>query len=179
MRGKLSGFWLTQRLGCQSALFHAIFNAECSASTRITYLYYTACFLTAQQPANDAFHQDCCALIWHFVFPAQPQTNSTRNSIVTSPKGNVPSSALVYSSVSICPPVCLLHLESKECTGVWVKGRVGSVCCFGEQTVRNCFRVQNTSAIWWNMVVPVQTIPAKNLIKWSQQSIELELPEFC
>uniref|UniRef100_A0A3B3ULT0 calcium/calmodulin-dependent protein kinase n=1 Tax=Poecilia latipinna TaxID=48699 RepID=A0A3B3ULT0_9TELE len=29
-----------------------------------------------------------------------PQTNSTRNSIVTSPKGNVPSAALVRSSVS-------------------------------------------------------------------------------
>lgn len=38
-----------------------------------------------------------------FPSPAQPQTNSTRNSIVTSPKGNVPSSALVYTSVSVCP----------------------------------------------------------------------------
>uniref|UniRef100_A0A7N8Y8U8 calcium/calmodulin-dependent protein kinase n=1 Tax=Mastacembelus armatus TaxID=205130 RepID=A0A7N8Y8U8_9TELE len=36
----------------------------------------------------------------HSVFPAQPQTNSTRNSTVTSPKGNVPSAALVRSSVS-------------------------------------------------------------------------------
>uniref|UniRef100_A0A3B3WK16 calcium/calmodulin-dependent protein kinase n=1 Tax=Poecilia mexicana TaxID=48701 RepID=A0A3B3WK16_9TELE len=35
-----------------------------------------------------------CALI------RRPQTNSTRNSIVTSPKGNVPSAALVRSSVS-------------------------------------------------------------------------------
>uniref|UniRef100_A0A8P4GJK8 calcium/calmodulin-dependent protein kinase n=1 Tax=Dicentrarchus labrax TaxID=13489 RepID=A0A8P4GJK8_DICLA len=44
-------------------------------------------------------------------FPAQPQTNSTRNSIVTSPKGNVPSAALVCSSVStrlsVHPSVCL------------------------------------------------------------------------
>uniref|UniRef100_A0AAQ5XMA5 calcium/calmodulin-dependent protein kinase n=1 Tax=Amphiprion ocellaris TaxID=80972 RepID=A0AAQ5XMA5_AMPOC len=28
-------------------------------------------------------------------FPAQPQTNSTKNSIVTSPKGNIPSPALI------------------------------------------------------------------------------------
>uniref|UniRef100_A0A3B5A1Q2 calcium/calmodulin-dependent protein kinase n=1 Tax=Stegastes partitus TaxID=144197 RepID=A0A3B5A1Q2_9TELE len=42
-----------------------------------------------------------------FVFPAQPQTNSTRNSIVTSPKGNIPSAALVCSSVSIHLSVCL------------------------------------------------------------------------
>ncbi|KAM7368542.1 hypothetical protein PAMP_012876 [Pampus punctatissimus] len=32
----------------------------------------------------------------------KPQTNSTRNSIVTSPKGNIPSAALVCSSVSVC-----------------------------------------------------------------------------
>lgn len=31
-------------------------------------------------------------------FPAQPQTNSTKNSIVTSPKGNIPSPALVFIS---------------------------------------------------------------------------------
>lgn len=31
-------------------------------------------------------------------FAAQPQTNSTKNSIVTSPKGNVPSPALVFTS---------------------------------------------------------------------------------
>lgn len=31
-------------------------------------------------------------------FPAQPQTNSTKNSIVTSPKGNIPSPALVFTS---------------------------------------------------------------------------------
>uniref|UniRef100_A0A8B9KNH0 calcium/calmodulin-dependent protein kinase n=1 Tax=Astyanax mexicanus TaxID=7994 RepID=A0A8B9KNH0_ASTMX len=30
------------------------------------------------------------------VFSAQPQTNSTKNSIVTSPKGNIPSPALVF-----------------------------------------------------------------------------------
>uniref|UniRef100_A0A4W6EXF4 calcium/calmodulin-dependent protein kinase n=1 Tax=Lates calcarifer TaxID=8187 RepID=A0A4W6EXF4_LATCA len=35
----------------------------------------------------------------------KPQTNSTRNSIVTSPKGNVPSAALVCSSVSVRPSV--------------------------------------------------------------------------
>uniref|UniRef100_A0A8C6MGR5 calcium/calmodulin-dependent protein kinase n=1 Tax=Nothobranchius furzeri TaxID=105023 RepID=A0A8C6MGR5_NOTFU len=40
------------------------------------------------------------ALIQHFVFPAQPQTNSARNSIVTSPKGNVPSAALVH--IALC-----------------------------------------------------------------------------
>uniref|UniRef100_A0A8C1JYT6 calcium/calmodulin-dependent protein kinase n=1 Tax=Cyprinus carpio TaxID=7962 RepID=A0A8C1JYT6_CYPCA len=32
-------------------------------------------------------------------FPAQPQTNSTKNSIVTSPKGNLPSPALVFISL--------------------------------------------------------------------------------
>lgn len=34
----------------------------------------------------------------HSPFPAQPQTNSTKNSIVTSPKGNIPSPALVFTS---------------------------------------------------------------------------------
>uniref|UniRef100_A0A672YTS3 calcium/calmodulin-dependent protein kinase n=1 Tax=Sphaeramia orbicularis TaxID=375764 RepID=A0A672YTS3_9TELE len=33
-------------------------------------------------------------------FPAQPQTNSTKNSIVTSPKGNIPSPALESSDSS-------------------------------------------------------------------------------
>uniref|UniRef100_A0A8C6U1D3 calcium/calmodulin-dependent protein kinase n=1 Tax=Neogobius melanostomus TaxID=47308 RepID=A0A8C6U1D3_9GOBI len=42
------------------------------------------------------------ALMKHFVFSAQPQNNSTRNSIVTSPKVNVPSAALVCSSVFVC-----------------------------------------------------------------------------
>uniref|UniRef100_A0A8D3AI30 calcium/calmodulin-dependent protein kinase n=1 Tax=Scophthalmus maximus TaxID=52904 RepID=A0A8D3AI30_SCOMX len=37
---------------------------------------------------------------YHFVFPAQPQTNSTRNSIVTSPKGNISSAALGSSDSS-------------------------------------------------------------------------------
>uniref|UniRef100_A0A668SL92 calcium/calmodulin-dependent protein kinase n=1 Tax=Oreochromis aureus TaxID=47969 RepID=A0A668SL92_OREAU len=32
----------------------------------------------------------------------KPQTNSTRNSIVTSPKGNIPSAALVCSSMCFC-----------------------------------------------------------------------------
>uniref|UniRef100_A0A7N8XRB6 calcium/calmodulin-dependent protein kinase n=1 Tax=Mastacembelus armatus TaxID=205130 RepID=A0A7N8XRB6_9TELE len=40
------------------------------------------------------------ALTEHSVFPAQPQTNSTRNSTVTSPKGNVPSAALESSDSS-------------------------------------------------------------------------------
>uniref|UniRef100_A0A3B5A2Y0 calcium/calmodulin-dependent protein kinase n=1 Tax=Stegastes partitus TaxID=144197 RepID=A0A3B5A2Y0_9TELE len=39
-------------------------------------------------------------LFTRFVFPAQPQTNSTRNSIVTSPKGNIPSAALESSDSS-------------------------------------------------------------------------------
>uniref|UniRef100_A0AAR2IZE7 calcium/calmodulin-dependent protein kinase n=1 Tax=Pygocentrus nattereri TaxID=42514 RepID=A0AAR2IZE7_PYGNA len=33
------------------------------------------------------------------VFSAQPQSNSTKNSIVTSPKGNIPSPALVFTSL--------------------------------------------------------------------------------
>uniref|UniRef100_A0A8C6TZJ4 calcium/calmodulin-dependent protein kinase n=1 Tax=Neogobius melanostomus TaxID=47308 RepID=A0A8C6TZJ4_9GOBI len=40
------------------------------------------------------------ALMKHFVFSAQPQNNSTRNSIVTSPKVNVPSAALGSSDSS-------------------------------------------------------------------------------
>ncbi|XP_071754129.1 calcium/calmodulin-dependent protein kinase type II subunit beta [Centroberyx gerrardi] len=40
-----------------------------------------------------------------FVFPAQPQTNSTRNSIVTSPKGNIPSAALEPQTTVIHNPV--------------------------------------------------------------------------
>lgn len=45
------------------------------------------------------------------VFSAQPQTNSTKNSIVTSPKGNIPSPALVFTSLflSILSP-CLFYL---------------------------------------------------------------------
>uniref|UniRef100_A0A8C6UN36 calcium/calmodulin-dependent protein kinase n=1 Tax=Neogobius melanostomus TaxID=47308 RepID=A0A8C6UN36_9GOBI len=35
-----------------------------------------------------------------FLSPAQPQTNSTKNSIVTSPKGNIPSPALVFTASS-------------------------------------------------------------------------------
>uniref|UniRef100_H2UVZ4 calcium/calmodulin-dependent protein kinase n=1 Tax=Takifugu rubripes TaxID=31033 RepID=H2UVZ4_TAKRU len=51
-----------------------------------------------------------------FVFPAQPQTNSTRNSIVTSPKGTVPSSALVLQlCVHLCL-VCLIHSKYEVCT---------------------------------------------------------------
>uniref|UniRef100_A0A8B9KKH3 calcium/calmodulin-dependent protein kinase n=1 Tax=Astyanax mexicanus TaxID=7994 RepID=A0A8B9KKH3_ASTMX len=54
------------------------------------------------------------------VFSAQPQTNSTKNSIVTSPKGNIPSPALVFIYLlyfslsftwsvylSVCISVCL------------------------------------------------------------------------
>lgn len=36
--------------------------------------------------------------------PAQPQSNSTKNSIVTSPKGNLPSPALVFIFSSFLPP---------------------------------------------------------------------------
>lgn len=63
----------------------------------------------------------CCrALMQQFVFPAQPQTNSTRNSIVTSPKGTVPSSALVLQlCVHLCL-VCLIHSEYEACTCVRV-----------------------------------------------------------
>uniref|UniRef100_A0A3B4VQF0 calcium/calmodulin-dependent protein kinase n=1 Tax=Seriola dumerili TaxID=41447 RepID=A0A3B4VQF0_SERDU len=51
-------------------------------------------------------------------FPAQPQTNSTRNSIVTSPKGNVPSAALVRSSVSESSDSSNTTIEDED-----VKGR--------------------------------------------------------
>lgn len=63
----------------------------------------------------------CCrALMQQFVFPAQPQTNSTRNSIVTSPKGTVPSSALVLQlCVHLCL-VCLVHSKYDACTCVSV-----------------------------------------------------------
>lgn len=61
------------------------------------------------------------------MFPAQPQTNSTRNSIVTSPKGNVPSSALVLQlCVHLCV-VCLIHSKYEACTCVkstlWTRTR--------------------------------------------------------
>uniref|UniRef100_A0A3Q2CDW3 calcium/calmodulin-dependent protein kinase n=1 Tax=Cyprinodon variegatus TaxID=28743 RepID=A0A3Q2CDW3_CYPVA len=39
----------------------------------------------------------CCVSSLFLSFPAQPQTNSTKNSIVTSPKGNIPSPALSSS----------------------------------------------------------------------------------
>uniref|UniRef100_A0A8D3AMH8 calcium/calmodulin-dependent protein kinase n=1 Tax=Scophthalmus maximus TaxID=52904 RepID=A0A8D3AMH8_SCOMX len=47
--------------------------------------------------------------------PAQPQTNSTKNSIVTSPKGNFPSPALVFTSepsLHLYSRVCVLPLSS-------------------------------------------------------------------
>lgn len=61
-------------------------------------------------PTSSGCLSHCCrALMQQFVFPAQPQTNSTRNSIVTSPKGTVPSSALVLQlCVHLCL-VCLIH----------------------------------------------------------------------
>uniref|UniRef100_A0A674P0C6 calcium/calmodulin-dependent protein kinase n=1 Tax=Takifugu rubripes TaxID=31033 RepID=A0A674P0C6_TAKRU len=50
----------------------------------------------------------------------RPQTNSTRNSIVTSPKGTVPSSALVLQlCVHLCL-VCLIHSKYEVCTCVSV-----------------------------------------------------------
>uniref|UniRef100_A0A8C6MKD4 calcium/calmodulin-dependent protein kinase n=1 Tax=Nothobranchius furzeri TaxID=105023 RepID=A0A8C6MKD4_NOTFU len=55
-----------------------------------------------------------CPPPFSFPFPAQPQTNSTKNSIVTSPKGNVPSPALetdqlpsMMSSISSDSPLSL------------------------------------------------------------------------
>ncbi|XP_035772267.1 calcium/calmodulin-dependent protein kinase type II subunit beta-like [Neolamprologus brichardi] len=45
------------------------------------------------------------ALIRTLSFPAQPQTNSTKNSIVTSPKGNIPSPALEPQTTVIHNPV--------------------------------------------------------------------------
>lgn len=48
---------------------------------------------------------------------AQPQSNSAKNSIVTSPKGNVPSPALVFTSLFLS--VLSLHLL------VWLVCRVG------------------------------------------------------
>uniref|UniRef100_A0A671YME4 calcium/calmodulin-dependent protein kinase n=1 Tax=Sparus aurata TaxID=8175 RepID=A0A671YME4_SPAAU len=51
-------------------------------------------------------------------FPAQPQTNSTRNSIVTSPKGNVPSAALVYIINAL---VCALLQESSDSSNTTIE----------------------------------------------------------
>uniref|UniRef100_A0A7N6ARP4 calcium/calmodulin-dependent protein kinase n=1 Tax=Anabas testudineus TaxID=64144 RepID=A0A7N6ARP4_ANATE len=44
----------------------------------------------------------------------KPQTNSTRNSTVTSPKGNIPSAALVCSSVAVCLFVCLSETQRER-----------------------------------------------------------------
>uniref|UniRef100_A0A3Q3IFL9 calcium/calmodulin-dependent protein kinase n=1 Tax=Monopterus albus TaxID=43700 RepID=A0A3Q3IFL9_MONAL len=70
------------------------------------------------------------SLIQHFVFPAQPQTNSTRNSIVTSPKGNVPSAALVCSSVSESSDSSNTTIEDED-----VKARKQEIIKITEQLI--------------------------------------------
>uniref|UniRef100_A0A3B4VPF0 calcium/calmodulin-dependent protein kinase n=1 Tax=Seriola dumerili TaxID=41447 RepID=A0A3B4VPF0_SERDU len=63
-------------------------------------------------------------------FPAQPQTNSTRNSIVTSPKGNVPSAALVRSSVSESSDSSNTTIEDED-----VKARKQEIIKITEQLI--------------------------------------------
>lgn len=52
------------------------------------------------------FKPDSSLTLCVLCFPAQPQTNSTKNSIVTSPKGNLPSPALVFTSLILPSFLC-------------------------------------------------------------------------
>uniref|UniRef100_A0A3Q1ARJ3 calcium/calmodulin-dependent protein kinase n=1 Tax=Amphiprion ocellaris TaxID=80972 RepID=A0A3Q1ARJ3_AMPOC len=77
------------------------------------YLHYTAFTL---YPPTSPPADGSPVLMERFVFPAKPQTNSTRNSIVTSPKGNIPSAALVCSSVFVrlSDALCFLSAARKQ-----------------------------------------------------------------
>uniref|UniRef100_A0A8C2I1P5 calcium/calmodulin-dependent protein kinase n=1 Tax=Cyprinus carpio TaxID=7962 RepID=A0A8C2I1P5_CYPCA len=100
--------WVCQR-STVASMMHRQETVEClkkfNARRKLKVLLYCMCLcesvcvhvhagLSLVPSQLDPFLTECM-----LCFPAQPQTNSTKNSIVTSPKGNLPSPALVFTSL--------------------------------------------------------------------------------
>uniref|UniRef100_A0A3B4ZZW1 calcium/calmodulin-dependent protein kinase n=1 Tax=Stegastes partitus TaxID=144197 RepID=A0A3B4ZZW1_9TELE len=111
--------WVCQR-STVASMMHRQETVECLKKFNARRKLKGAILTTMLVSRN--FSGECCSL------KRRPQTNSTRNSIVTSPKGNIPSAALVCSSVSIHLSVCLSK-ESSDSSNTTiededVKGRI-------------------------------------------------------
>lgn len=96
--GSLKFFWTNEAFKTSIELKHELLCVQMKHSpllllntlSLLLFLFVFLSFLALKHPLTP-FNTVLCS--------AQPQSNSAKNSIVTSPKGNVPSPALVFTSL--------------------------------------------------------------------------------
>uniref|UniRef100_A0A4W6EXD0 calcium/calmodulin-dependent protein kinase n=1 Tax=Lates calcarifer TaxID=8187 RepID=A0A4W6EXD0_LATCA len=144
--------WVCQR-STVASMMHRQETVECLKKFNARRKLKGAILTTMLVSRN--FSGECC----HFVFPAQPQTNSTRNSIVTSPKGNVPSAALVCSSVSESSDSSNTTIEDED-----VKGEL--------HTLHTVYNSADTIVLTSLCVCFISAARKQEIIKITEQLIE-------